>query len=545
MALAATEVAPASRPAPYKYPPYIPAEIEGVPDDCYVVRVRNDALIRARTKDIREVYLREGTKIAYRVTKRLRECASDVLSILEYKMASHPFGITLSYAEMVRQLAGRYCEKFVMIACKLLTLCGLVEPPRQVSGHNRSLTWRLPPRQALIAALVKAHQGEGGAETKRADDRSEPPQPSKYSGTAQPLNSFATDDTTCSETAQDMPSHKDVQASAPPHDEPPPPAHDQIAPAWDADAIQRLIDQLCPLERALRPHEPKIIAAQARLIFERTTQVPAEEAYRRVSWTIKYMMQEQPFYKERHAVVPFCVGKHYEEMYREMTAHHWTPPDEAQRDRQAAQYESLMQGARRARVARLARQHDLDLNALSDEQWDALSLALEQAQHAEWQRQLADPAFASSDEPYLRLFAEFGCVPRAANNEPAPAACADTTQSHAETIFSYLCEAPPPKDGEQRPGMDVADADLLVRRLLREKPGHQIGYRTSDYGGVVLAIQYYSRPDERYNEWLDIYQPEEWPGVWGARARESHRRFEEQYQARRTAARIGAVRQQT
>lgn len=462
MAVAATTELVQEPHAP-KLTPYIPMNISGVPKDGYFVQKRLDLLVQARIKkqQITEVLLAEGTKIRYKVTNHLIYCASDVLSVLSYEMARAPFGIALSYRELADRM-GRYCEKFVMVACRLLVILELLDPPRQLSGRNRSLTWKLPGRQKLIDALV-------AATTQDEPENCSGPQvdESSPSGKGMPKSSRATDDITCSGLAQDVPTNKDVSASTAKPSQPLPQpvairhtmppdsnAHaasiEHICPpgmaymlrpngiyaacnyesnydsedsekldsnyggssfslVWDTDAITWLISVLCPLDRAYMPHEPKVVYRQAEQIFAQaaTWGGSLEETFKRVSRTLKYAYQEQPWFKAHRDTIPFCIGKRFASLYEDMVKKGWIPPDEADQV-----MEQFRQGARIGQLFRMAARFSIDLSQQSEQIIEQMATSLEAIREAEDQRAVADPSHIPSDLPYLQVFAAFNCAPQ-------------------------------------------------------------------------------------------------------------------------------------
>ena len=497
MAVAAAELA--QEPRAPKLTPYIPMAIPGVSKEGFFVQKRFTLLVKARVKkqQITEILLAEGTKIRYKVTKQLIFCASDILSVLSYEMARAPFGVALSYRELADKME-RYCEKFVMVACRLLIILGLLDPPRQLSGRDRSLTWKLPGRQALIDALVvSATESEAEDCSGPHDDETLP-----SSGSGMPNSVRATDDTTCSYLSQDATNNKDVSASVAAQSQPPaqpatPTRHgmpDDIPHAastehmypvntaymlrpngiyavcnydsnydskdsakldsnyenlpqnaslvWDIDAITWLISDLCPLDRPLKKHEPGVIKGQAALILAQTTTwgLSLEDAFKRVSRALKYAFQEEPWFKANRDKIPFCVGKYFTSIYAAMVKNQWFPPDEAE---QAA--EQFRQGARRNQLFRTAGRLLIDLSQQTEEDIEQMSLALEPVIQAEHQRVIDDPTYKPSDLPYLAVFAEFHCTPRPneASGENAPPASAtdgealDFQQRQADLVRQF------------------------------------------------------------------------------------------------------------
>lgn len=673
---ATTELA--QEPRAPKLTPYIPMSIPGVSKEGYFVQKRFTILVKASIKkqNITEVLLAEGTKIRYKVTKQLIFCASDILSVLSYEMARAPFGIALSYRELADRM-GRYCEKFVMVACRLLVMLGLLDPPKQLSGRNRSLTWKLPGRQKLIDALVVAATESETEACRGPHDESE-----LTSGSGVPHSVRATDDTTCSGLAQDVPTNKDDPArgagSSQPgaraststrHTMPDGNAHaasiqhicsantaymlrpDGIYAAcnynnydskdsakleesnyeylpqhvfslvWDVDAITWLISDLCPLDRPFLEHEPKVVRGQAALILAQTEVwgLSLEEAFKRVTRTLKYTFQEDPWFSAKRHTIPFCIGTRFSSLYNAMVKHKWTPPDEEERV-----IEEFRQGARRNSLFRYAGRLGIDLSQQTEQYLDAMALALEAAIQAEYQFAIDDPAYQPSDVPYLRVFAEFHCAPR--HNEasgehtpPAPATDGEALlnfqqrqadlarqfcwigeqldypkmkvwnnqgspyewvesgklawqdfvgnicpQTILRLIVRHLCqfhglrpeeaemkqaapdrapsasplppapassfsgvqEAEPQTENlDEPPGMTCEEAELVIAQMQRDKLDHAITYRTSANGGVVLAIRFSRNPNEE-SEWLEVYHPDQWPGVWEARMKQTWARFE-------------------
>ncbi len=126
----------------------------------YLVDSAYDRLVAERAGGVSEVTL--GPNTSYRCTKRLRECASDILSILLSEAAAD--GIQLSYTQLQRRLANRYGKTFIAVACQLLIRIDLLDPPQQRASTDRRLIWHIPPqvRETLCAisqALPQSYPG--------------------------------------------------------------------------------------------------------------------------------------------------------------------------------------------------------------------------------------------------------------------------------------------------------------------------------------------------------------------------------------------------
>lgn len=108
----------------------------------YLVSNVYDRFVAERARGVSEVQL--GPTTSYRCTKRLRECASDILSILLSEEAVD--GIQFSYGQLQRRLANRYGKTFIAVACQLLLQIGLLDPPQQRRSTDRRLIWHIPPQ---------------------------------------------------------------------------------------------------------------------------------------------------------------------------------------------------------------------------------------------------------------------------------------------------------------------------------------------------------------------------------------------------------------
>lgn len=108
----------------------------------YLVYSVYDRFVAERATGVSEVQL--GPTTSYRCTKRLRECASDILSILLSEEAVD--GIQFSYSQLQRRLANRYGKTFIAVACQLLIRIGLLDPPQQRRSTDRRLIWQIPPQ---------------------------------------------------------------------------------------------------------------------------------------------------------------------------------------------------------------------------------------------------------------------------------------------------------------------------------------------------------------------------------------------------------------
>jgi hypothetical protein len=641
-------------PRPFRRSPYIPPEIEGVPRNIYIVEERFDLLVDARikAKAVKTIRLADNTKVTYKISRGIRHCASDVLSIICYEMAANPFGAALSYEHMAKKsLVGRYGEKCVTIACKLLQILDLIEEPRRLGGSDRRYTWRPKPRDEVIAALKLVQGGDQGRS--RCCPSSSKPSEFPTGGTGLPTPSGTQDCTTCDNVAQvgrleatnrasatitreaapEAMQQKNQAASTatpktdpkaastahicgednaympPPHgiyaacesesssmiheserrldsdsrqaafssssayslEDPPtagvtgapasllantpllPSSPPVVSEAWTATpaSVAALIVEICP-HPDLTEGEKQRILAQASLILDYLEGLPEElseaDAQRRISAALLYMRDGQPFWKGHPNLIPFCVGKHFGAMEQEMIKKGYVSPQEQARKeaQNAAHWASI---AARSQMLRWASRHGIEIPDMDEAAMDALASSWQQLHYAELERWQQDERYEASDAPYLRLFAEFGC-----HLAPIPPTKAAAAEEQPRSVLETLCVANPPSqrgcaagEGEEPTtgGMsleELEEAEQLVRRIMREKPNHEVRYRmTAAQDGIVLAVcwqkcDYAASLNPNQQEWLEVYRPEDWPGVWEARADAAQRAFREQmaqFRARR------------